>query len=47
MSQLKIRGLDGFMYDSGEAEISDEDEDTLQQLPLHKGGNYSAIRNHH
>ena len=23
--------------------FSDEDEDALQQLPLHKGGNYSAV----
>ena len=43
MSQLKIRGLEDFVYDSDEAEISDEDEDALQQLPLHKGGKYSAI----
>ena len=38
MSQLKIRGLEDFVCDSDEAEISDEDEDALQQLPLHKGG---------
>ena len=43
MSQLKIRGLEDFVYDSDEEEISDEDEDALQQLPLHKGANYSAI----
>ena len=38
MSQLKIRGLEGFVYDSDEAEISGEDEDSLQQLPMQKGG---------
>ena len=38
MPHLKIRGLEDSMYDSDEAEISDEDEDALQQLPLHKGG---------
>ena len=38
MSQLKIRGSEDFVYDSDEAEISDEDEDALRQLPLHKGG---------
>ena len=43
MSQLKIRGLEDSVYDSGEAEISDESEDALQQLPVFKEGNYSAI----
>ena len=43
MSQFKIRWLEHFVYDSNEAEISDEDEDALQQLPLHKGGDYLAI----
>ena len=38
MSQHKIRGVGDFVYDSDEAEISDEDEDALQQLPLHKDG---------
>ena len=31
MSQLKIRGLEDFVYVCGEAEISDENEDALQQ----------------
>ena len=38
MSQLRIRGLEDFVYDGIGAGISDEDEDALQQLPLHKGG---------
>ena len=42
MSQLSIRGLEDFVCDA--AEMSDEDEDALQQLPLHKGGgDHSAI----
>ena len=34
MSQHIIRGLEEFVYDTDEAEISDEDEDALQQLPM-------------
>ena len=43
MSQLKIRGLEAFLYGSDEAEIVDKNEDALQQLPLHEGGDYSAV----
>ena len=46
LSQHDVRGLEDFVYDTDEAEISDEDEDALQQLllPVARFSNQVSLR---